>query len=78
MGWQTNDAGHQLAPEESLMPIIYRCKECGHILAEVRGGQTYETITAFELYYHLHGKCPGCGRELLTKGDEIQINPLPT
>lgn len=59
------------------MPIIYRCKECGHVLGEVRGGMVYETMTAFELYYHLHGKCPNCGRELLTKGEDITFTPLP-
>jgi len=61
-----------------VMPVIYRCKNCGHVLYVFRSvGQDYYGVpTPTELFARLGMICPKCGRRLEKPSiDDIRVRP---
>ena len=59
------------------MPVIYVCRNCGHVLFTFRRGQdSYGVRTPSEIRDQLGGKCPRCGHGLgIPDLKDIEIKP---
>ena len=61
------------------MPIVYRCRACGHVLyAFCRVGQDSRGVpTPSEVISMYGGRCPRCGRRLEKPGlGDVDVRPL--
>ncbi|MCC6014524.1 MAG: hypothetical protein LM564_02325 [Desulfurococcaceae archaeon] len=62
-----------------LLPVIYKCRNCGHILFEflMVGQDSYGLPTPSELIAKIGDTCPRCGNKLRISGlEDIKVYPF--
>jgi DNA-directed RNA polymerase subunit RPC12/RpoP len=62
-----------------LLPVIYRCRNCGHVLFEflVVGQDSYGLPTPSELIAKIGDTCPRCGNKLRISGlEDVKVYPF--